>query len=111
MRTLPLLALSGCLSTNYQIPSKELDKCEPEVEAMERACIEQNGTLNKAVDEARACFTDRVVIICSDFGGIEGAGLYIGNYPQNEHSHSKNSKSLVGTLDGWKQDFRNSQAY
>lgn len=77
MNKLPLLLLSGCLATDYDLPNEELTKCEPQVEAMERACVEQNGTFGKAVDEARKCFTQDVRIVCSDFGGIDGAKLSI----------------------------------
>lgn len=77
MRILPLLTLTGCLATDYDLPSEELARCEPQIQAMERACIEQNGTFGKAVTDARECFTEDVKIICSDFGGWEGLQLII----------------------------------
>ena len=76
-----MLLLEGCLSTNYQVEDSELEKCAPEVETLEQSCDAWNGTFNKAVVDARECFSDRVVIVCSNPGPFEPHSLYIGNYP------------------------------
>ena len=84
MNKLPLLALAGCLRTNYQIEDEELERCAPEVQTLEQSCDAWDGSFNKAVVDARECFGDdaRKVILCSNPGPFELHSLYIGNYPQ-----------------------------
>lgn len=81
MRTLPLLALTGCLSTNYELSDEEINKCHPQIQKLEQSCDAWDGTFNKEVVDARKCFSERVVIVCSKIG-LSGNSLYIGNYPQ-----------------------------
>lgn len=85
----PILALSGCLSTNYEVEDHDLTRCAQQVQMLENTCesatvVGKNNDQEylKAVEDARECFGERVVILCSKIG-LSGNSLYIGNYPQN----------------------------
>ncbi len=70
---LPALALIGCTKVNSNLPDTTTERCDSEIQAVIEACEGANviGTndnleLFKAVNEAKACFGDRVKITCSD---------------------------------------------
>lgn len=61
MKTLPFLALAGCLQTDYEV---DVSKCEPQIQALEQACKERNGLMKSTADKVKQCLGEDVKILC-----------------------------------------------
>lgn len=68
MNKLPLLFLASCLRTDYQVDDEELERCAPQITALEQSCDAWDGTFAPAVVEARECFSMEVKILCQNAG-------------------------------------------
>lgn len=77
MKTLPLLALSGCLVTHSDLNSEEETKCAPQIEALERACVAREGKVKETADALKACLGETVKIRCSWGDSLENNILTI----------------------------------
>lgn len=77
MNKLPLALLAGCLHTDFQVNNEELERCAPEVTALEQSCETWDGTFAPAVIEARECFSMEVRILCQSPGPFEPHTLII----------------------------------
>lgn len=68
---LPLLALAGCLQTDYEV---DVSKCEPQIQELEQACKERNGLVKATADKVKECLGEDVKIICS-WGDVTEADM------------------------------------
>lgn len=68
MRLLPIIAIAGCLRTDYDIPDEEQTRCAPQIQALEQSCAAWDGSFQKAVDDAKLCLTQQVRIVCQNPG-------------------------------------------